>query len=154
MDLCASRPEPIPCFAEMGSTNPVFVLPGAIKQHDKIAADLTASYTVFAGQQCTKPGMVFLPPQDESSNLVEELRRRAGDLPGFAMLTQGIAAQYRRGITQRMEGGEARLLAGSGAAGSAAGTAVALFEADMEDFLADPDLSQRSIRADDAPGSL
>jgi len=141
MDLCASRPEPIPCFAEMGSTNPVFVLPGAIKQHDKIAADLTTSYTVFAGQQCTKPGVVFLPPWDESSNLVEELRRRAGDLPGFAMLTQGIAAQYRRGITQRMESGEARLLAGSGAAGSAAGTAVALFEADMKDFLADPDLS-------------
>src|SRR5271170_1654340 len=136
MDLCASRPEPIPCFAEMGSTNPVFVLPGAIKQHDKIAADLTNSYTVFAGQQCTKPGLVFLPPLEESHNLIEELRRRAGELPGFAMLTHGIAAQYRRGVEQRIGGREARLLAGS-----AAGTTAALFESDMEDFLADPDLS-------------
>lgn len=140
MDLAASRPEPIPCYAEMGSTNPVFVLPGAMSQYDKIAADLTNSYTVFAGQQCTKPGMVFLP-QDESPNLIEELRRRAGELPEFAMLTQGIAAQYRRGVARRMEGSETRLLAGGDSTASAAGCTVALFEADMEDFLADPELS-------------
>jgi NADP-dependent aldehyde dehydrogenase len=141
MDLAASRPVPIPCYAEMGSTNPVFILSGAIKHHDKIAADLTTSYTIFAGQQCTKPGLVFLPSQEESSNLVEDLRRRACELPEFAMLTKGIATQYRRGIAQRFEGKETRLIAGGNADTSDAGGTVALFEADMEHFLADPELS-------------
>src|SRR5580704_14684562 len=31
MDLAAARPEPIPVFAEMSSTNPVFILPGALR---------------------------------------------------------------------------------------------------------------------------
>ena len=61
MDLAASRPEPIPFFAEMGSTNPVFILPGAMRERgDAIAAGLHASFTLGGGQFCTKPGMVFL----------------------------------------------------------------------------------------------
>src|SRR3954470_534576 len=32
MDAAASRPEPIPCFTEMSSTNPVFILPGALRK--------------------------------------------------------------------------------------------------------------------------
>ena len=32
MDVAASRPEPIPFYAEMSSTNPVFILPGALRE--------------------------------------------------------------------------------------------------------------------------
>jgi alpha-ketoglutaric semialdehyde dehydrogenase len=143
MDLCASRPDPIPCYAEMSSTNPVFVLPGALKQYDKLAANLTASYTLGAGQFCTKPGMVFLPPQDESSALVEELRKRAASLPAFTMLTPGIAAQYKRGLTQRTESDGARILAASEASAAApAGTAAALLEAEAEDLFNKPELAE------------
>ncbi|HEX3437526.1 MAG TPA: aldehyde dehydrogenase (NADP(+)) [Pseudacidobacterium sp.] len=143
MNLCASRPDPIPCYAEMGSTNPVFILPGAIKQYDKIAADLTASYTLGAGQMCTKPGLVFLPPQDESSSLAEELRKRATDLPAFTMLTAGIAAQYKRGLTQRTGSDGARTVAVSEAISSPhAGTRAALLEADAEQVLNTPELSE------------
>jgi 2,5-dioxopentanoate dehydrogenase len=144
MDLAASRPDPIPCFAEMGSTNPVFILPGAIRQYDKIAAELTASYTLGAGQMCTKPGVVFLPPKDESSNLIDELRRQVTALPAFTMLTAGIAAQYRRGITQRTETDGARLIAAAHAESTeeAARTIAALLEADVEQFLNSPELSE------------
>jgi NADP-dependent aldehyde dehydrogenase len=143
MDLCARRPDPIPCYAEMSSTNPVFVLPGALQQYDKIAADLTASYTLGAGQFCTKPGLVFLPLQDASSLLVEELRKRAAALPEFTMLTPGIAAQYKRGLTQRAESDGARVLAASEASPSApAGTAAALLEAEAEDILNKPELAE------------
>ncbi len=66
MDLAASRPDPIPCFAEMSSTNPVFVLPGVLEERSKqIAAGLLASFTLGAGQFCTKPGLVFLPAQEK-----------------------------------------------------------------------------------------
>src|SRR5205807_4189668 len=61
-DEAAKRPEPIPVYAEMGSTNPVFILPGALKERsDKIAEGLVASVTLGVGQFCTKPGIVFVP---------------------------------------------------------------------------------------------
>src|SRR5271154_2059683 len=60
-DLAMKRPEPIPFYGEMGSTNPLFVLPGALEAFtDKIAGDLFNSFTLGAGQYCTKPGLVFL----------------------------------------------------------------------------------------------
>lgn len=142
MDLAASRPDPIPVYAEMGSTNPVFILPGAIEQYDKIAAGLTGSFTAGAGQMCTKPGLVFLPPKDESANLVAELRQRVADLPGFTMLTPGIAAQYKRGVTQRAGTDGARLVAGFATDSSIAGTTAALLEADAEQILNQPELSE------------
>ncbi|BCR04572.1 fatty aldehyde dehydrogenase [Desulfuromonas versatilis] len=59
-DLAASRPEPIPVFAEMGSTNPVFILPGALRERGaQIARDLVESVTLGVGQFCTNPGLVF-----------------------------------------------------------------------------------------------
>jgi len=144
MDLAAARPDPIPCYTEMSSTNPVFILPGALPQHEKIAADLTASYTLGAGQFCTKPGLVFLPTQPESSSLVEELRKRAADLPAFTMLTAGIAAQYQRGLTQRREADHARAIAvpSKEPAAPAASTTAALFETSAEQLLNDPSLSE------------
>jgi alpha-ketoglutaric semialdehyde dehydrogenase len=48
-------------WVEMGSMNPVVILPGAIAERgDEIAGELTASVTGSAGQFCTKPGLVFL----------------------------------------------------------------------------------------------
>ncbi|HMP92875.1 MAG TPA: aldehyde dehydrogenase (NADP(+)) [Phnomibacter sp.] len=57
--LANSRPRPIPVFAEMGSVNPVFVLPQMLaEQPDAIATALTASFTQGVGQFCTKPGII------------------------------------------------------------------------------------------------
>ncbi|MGB6679266.1 MAG: aldehyde dehydrogenase family protein, partial [Terriglobales bacterium] len=75
MDLAAARPEPIPFFAEMSSTNPVFILPGALRERaDSIAAGLYASFTLGAGQFCTKPGLVFLPAVAEASDFIKRLQ--------------------------------------------------------------------------------
>ena len=62
MKLAAERPEPIPCYSEMGSVNPVFVLPGSLnKRASAVATGLQASFTLGAGQLCTKPGLVMVP---------------------------------------------------------------------------------------------
>ena len=59
--IAAGRPDPIPFFAEMGSTNPVFILPQALHTRGAaIAATLAASFTGSAGQFCTCPGFVFV----------------------------------------------------------------------------------------------
>ncbi len=61
-DLAASRPNPIPFYAEMGSLNPVFVTAAAMAERGaKILADFATSFTLSAGQFCTKPGLLFVP---------------------------------------------------------------------------------------------
>src|SRR5260370_28657416 len=59
-DAAATRPEPIPVYAEMGSTNPVFVLPGALERNVAAFAQCCIqSVTLAVGQFCTNPGLVF-----------------------------------------------------------------------------------------------
>lgn len=60
--VAAARPRPIPFFGELGSLNPVFVLPHRAA-HDPatLISELIERYTWSAGQVCTKPGLVFLP---------------------------------------------------------------------------------------------
>jgi len=59
-DAAARRPSPIPVYAEMGSTNPVFILPQALKSNAaKVADGLTKSVLLGTGQLCTCPGLVF-----------------------------------------------------------------------------------------------
>ena len=61
-DLAASRPDPIPFYGELGSLNPAVVTPGALAARgEQIVAGFVGSYTLGAGQFCTKPGLLFLP---------------------------------------------------------------------------------------------
>ena len=77
-DLAAKRPSPIPFYGEMGSTNPTFILPGALAARgEKIAAELYGSFTLGAGQFCTKPGLVFVSEGKPSEALVNVIRRQS-----------------------------------------------------------------------------
>jgi NADP-dependent aldehyde dehydrogenase len=59
-DLANKRAEPIPVFAEMGSINPVIVLPEALqKRRNEIADNLANSITLDSGQFCTNPGLII-----------------------------------------------------------------------------------------------
>jgi 2,5-dioxopentanoate dehydrogenase len=59
-DAAARRPDPIPVYAEMGSVNPVFLLPGALAERaEAIAEGLAQSVTLGVGQFCTNPGLVI-----------------------------------------------------------------------------------------------
>jgi alpha-ketoglutaric semialdehyde dehydrogenase len=116
MDLAASRPEPIPCYAEMGSTNPVFILPDALKARaTEMAGGLYASVTIGSGQFCTKPGLVFTPRQAETQAFVDELAGRVKESPAQTMLTSGIAGRYRTAVDSRRSKNRAAVLAQSDA---------------------------------------
>lgn len=61
-DLACARDEPIPFYAELGSTNPVVVTPNAWRERPgEVANGLAASFTLGSGQFCTKPGVVLVP---------------------------------------------------------------------------------------------
>ncbi len=60
MHAAAQRPVPIPVYAEMSSTNPVYLLPGALAARTTTLADqFSVSLLGSAGQLCTNPGLVI-----------------------------------------------------------------------------------------------
>jgi alpha-ketoglutaric semialdehyde dehydrogenase len=71
-DLCAQRPEPIPFFGELGSVNPMFLLPEAVKARgEAIAKGWAGSLTMGAGQFCTNPGISVIIDSPEADAFVE-----------------------------------------------------------------------------------
>jgi 2,5-dioxopentanoate dehydrogenase len=102
MDLAAARREPIPFFSEMSSTNPLFILPGALRERgEKIAIALQSSFTLGAGQFCTKPGIVFLPAGSEAARFRQKVGELSDSSPGFHLLTRGISASYEAAVAER-----------------------------------------------------
>lgn len=131
--IAAERPEPIPVYAEMGSVNPQFLLPNAVrKRGSEIAAGLHASFTVGVGQFCTNPGLVLLPAGPDGDALRDELAARTRETPAKAMLTAGICSAYGQGL-HRLRAGGARLVA-EGPEGSAGSGRATVWEADLTSF--------------------
>jgi len=93
-DLAVSRPTPIPFYAEMGSINPVFVTQGAlIARREQILSGYVESFTLGAGQFCTKPGLLVVP---ESAGVGEDLAAVLAGRSGTTMLNDRIAHGHRR----------------------------------------------------------
>ena len=100
-NLAAARPEPIPVYAEMGSTNPVFVLPGALKEKGPgIAENLVQSVTLGVGQFCTNPGLVFGITADPWQAFIEQTGKFATNAAPGTMLYAGICKRYGEGAEQ------------------------------------------------------
>jgi 2,5-dioxopentanoate dehydrogenase len=96
-DLAVRRPEPIPVYAEMGSTNPVFFLPGALKNAKMdIAEAFVNAITLGNGQFCTNPGVFVVSAQHEA--FVGQVAEKLSAIAPGPMLTGGIGAAYQKGI--------------------------------------------------------
>lgn len=103
-DLCAARPEPIPFFGELGSVNPMFLLPEAVAARgDAIAEGWAGSLTMGAGQFCTNPGIAVVRA-DQAQGFAEATKAALAKVGTQVMLTDGIAKAYRDG-TARIAGG-------------------------------------------------
>ncbi|MES0826970.1 aldehyde dehydrogenase (NADP(+)) [Ruegeria sp. SCP11] len=97
-DLCAARPDPIPFFGELGSINPVFVLPAAAENRAVgIAEGWAAALTMGAGQFCTNPGIVLIEDGPFADAFVAMAESALAQVPEQAMLTDGIASAFRDG---------------------------------------------------------
>ena len=103
-DMCAARPEPIPFFGELGSINPMFLLPEAMAARaDSIAKGWIASLTMGAGQFCTNPGVAVAIEGATVDDFVAGARAALADAPAQTMLTDGIAAAYRQGCARALD---------------------------------------------------
>jgi alpha-ketoglutaric semialdehyde dehydrogenase len=142
-DAAASRPDPIPVYAEMGSANPVFILPGALRDRgEAIAEGLKGSVTLGNGQFCTKPGAVLAfddPALDKFSEKLKGLM--SAQAPG-TMLHPGILKSYEEGV-KSFASLSTRVAKSSTAADRVKTQAeAALFETEAATFLKEPRLRE------------
>ncbi|HBM60748.1 MAG TPA: aldehyde dehydrogenase (NADP(+)) [Citreicella sp.] len=97
-DLCAQRPEPIPFFGELGSVNPMFLLPEAVKARGSdIGKGWAGSLTMGAGQFCTNPGIAVVQTGPEGDAFVAAAAEALKGAAPQVMLTDGIAKAYKDG---------------------------------------------------------
>jgi len=139
-DLATARPDPIPVFAEMGSTNPVFVLPGTLRASGgDVAAALAGSVILGVGQFCTNPGIVVTPHGDRGAAFVDALAQALRDAPEAPMLHRGIRAAFERRLGEVAAAPGVEVIERGEPAGPC-GARGALLAADAETFLADATL--------------
>lgn len=107
--LCAERPTPIPFYGELGSVNPVFVLPGAVaKRAGEIAGGYAGSLTLGSGQFCTNPGIMFVP---EDAALLTGIAEAVSGTVGTPMLAERIHSGLVAGLEEMAAIPGVRLLA-------------------------------------------
>ena len=99
--IAGERARPIPFYGELGSVNPLVVLPAAIaKNGTELAATLAGSICLGAGQFCTSPGVILVPADAAGDSFVSAFAQALQALQPHAMLSAAIRATFDRGVAQ------------------------------------------------------
>jgi NADP-dependent aldehyde dehydrogenase len=143
-DLAAARPTPIPVFAEMGSLNPIVILPAALAERSEaIAIGMAGSILFSGGQLCTKPGLIFLVG-DENPTFVDALRKGLAATSCVTMLNMPLRNSFNERTSEFAKlPGVKSLIAPQSAAH--AGVTPALFETTAETWLREPRLREEAF---------
>jgi NADP-dependent aldehyde dehydrogenase len=136
MEAAAGRKEPIPVYAEMGSVNPIFILPGALaERRESLVAGLHTSVTAGVGQFCTNPGVIVAVTSPAVEELTADLAQRLSSTAAATMLTSGICDAYRAGVDRLST--TAGVIHRTAPASTARDAAPALFVTDAPTFVRD-----------------
>jgi NADP-dependent aldehyde dehydrogenase len=134
-NLAAGRTEPIPVFAEMGSVNPVFLMPQKLSTDMQQVVDMyAASITVSAGQFCTNPGLIFGIASPELDQFIAMLAEKLEAAAPEPMLNPGIAKSFKDKRGEVLASGTVRV-AGTNEAGVTGESIPTLAVATGEAFL-------------------
>jgi NADP-dependent aldehyde dehydrogenase len=94
-DLASQREEPIPVFAEMGSVNPVVVMPEAVqKRGGTLANTYAGSITLGSGQFCTNPGLLLGIKGAALTHFIKNLSEAIVKIEPSCMLHPNIIGAY------------------------------------------------------------
>ena len=150
-DAAARRPEPIPVYAEMGSTNPVFFLPQILKEKGSaLAQNFVSSVTLGVGQFCTNPGVAVLQQSADADTFMQEAATAVTASQPAAMLTQGIQRAFVEGIGKLATAEGVQTLGQATAADSFANGTPILLKTTAETLLANQELAEEVF----GPGSV
>lgn len=140
-NLCAARPEPIPFFGELGSVNPMFLLPEAMKARaEGLGQGWAGSLTMGAGQFCTNPGIAVVTDGADADRFTAAAVEALSKVGPQTMLTDGIAKAYHDGQARFESRNTVKPLLTTQSSGREA--LPNLFEISGEQFLADHALSE------------
>lgn len=140
-DLCAQRPEPIPFFGELGSVNPMFILPEALSARGpKIGEGWAGSLTMGAGQFCTNPGIAVVQRGAVGDAFVAAAAEALKASAPQTMLTDGIAGAYAKGKDRFDTRNTVRPVMTTASEGRNASPN--LYETDVDTYLADHELGE------------
>jgi len=142
-DAAAKRETPIPVYAEMGSVNPVFILPGAMETKSReIAEGLAASITLGVGQFCTNPGLVITEACNSTDSFYSELSGTVSKIEAGTMLTKAIHQAYENGCDRLgQQSGVHQMAKGKGPTKTQDGM-VSVFHVNSIDFLSNEHLEE------------
>ncbi|MDX1738651.1 MAG: aldehyde dehydrogenase (NADP(+)), partial [Alphaproteobacteria bacterium] len=142
-DIAVQRPEPIPFYGELGSNNPLFLLPSKMKQDaEEIAKGWVGSLTMGAGQFCTNPGLLVAIEDDNLSSFIGTAKTALEACAPQTMLTAGIADTYNVQKENLAKNSKLECIF-SGHIDPQTGDATpALFKCDLETWLTNPDLGE------------
>ncbi len=103
-DLASQRPEPIPVFAEMGSINPVVLLPKATKSKgNQLAKTYASSITLGTGQFCTNPGLILGIKGEDLDNFITTLSNEILKIEASSMLHPNIIRNYEQNKSKAIQ---------------------------------------------------
>lgn len=137
----SARPEPIPVYAEMGSVNPVFFLPGALKERgEQVAQGYAQSLMMGAGQFCTNPGLSLALEDEQLPGFIEQVAAAIDGAANQTMLHAGIATAYRAGLDRLTGHAAVDVRAANPGAGNEGGAAFMVTRGQA--LLDDPSLSE------------
>ncbi|MEZ9595841.1 aldehyde dehydrogenase (NADP(+)) [Shewanella sp. 10N.261.52.F9] len=111
-DLCAARPEPIPFYGELGSTNPQFILSHILEeQAESLASTQVQSMLMGHGQFCTSPGVIVAIKGNALNRYKATLAEDIAPQSAASMLSAGIASTYQSQIELLLTNSQVELIA-------------------------------------------
>ena len=142
-DIANSREEPIPVFAEMGSVNPVVILPKALKTRgDKIANMLADSVNLGVGQFCTNPGVLIVQNSEGIDTFIESVKTKFEGFEYGCMLNKSINDTYKSSLDKVLNSSVVEEV-GSSKKDSAVNRAKpTIVKCSAKDFIKDPSLQE------------
>jgi len=144
---CNARTRPIPFFGELGSINPVVLLPSALRGDQQALAGLLASsIAAGSGQFCTSPGLVLVPTDEEYDGFVTALGEALGRHPLHRMLTLGIREAFESGVARWRAHQDTSAIRYSDQRDGEAPTAV-IMQVSARSFMEDPTLREEVFGA-------
>lgn len=134
----------IPIYAEMSSVNPVFLLPGVLRERgETLAQEFFASCTMGSGQFCTNPGIVLVPTGADGDAFVAHASKKFADAAPMVLFSHGVLQHLANGVQALCAAG-ARVAAGkAGSDGPGSRYAPTLLSVDGADFLANAQALQQ-----------
>ena len=132
-----------PIYLEMSSVNPIFVLPGVLRERGaEVAQELYASCALGAGQFCTNPGLTVVLDSPESDEFIAAVDALFAANPPQTLLGPGGPRDIDAAVERLTAGGATVLTGGRPVDEPGFAYANTLLRVDGDRFVAAPEVMQ------------